>query len=336
MKSKQAVGWVERSEAQRPITNPDTLPKRPLVGLRGITPQSNLRRRASGFTLVELVMVIALSALVLVMITTVLSSPMERLGDQRRRGELVDLASTALNRVARDVRLAVPNSLRLSADGQGFELLAIQSAARYRPNRLGGQGLRFSTEAAGSCGSTTSGGTCNTLQVLQPGLSLAGVNWLVLYNVGSESGGVPVAGSNVWAYANPGVITPTGSTFAAVTGAPAGETEIAVNLPGGNSSFSFAYASPQRRLYFAEQVIGYRCSAGQLLRYSYNQLLAAVPASPPANSNPQPLADSVSVCRFVYQAGSTQRGGLLSLTLGLRQAGESIELMQQVHIDNAP
>jgi MSHA biogenesis protein MshO len=266
----------------------------------------------------------------------VLSSPMERLAEQRRRGELVDLANTALNRMTRDVRLAVPNSLRLSADGQAFELLAIDGAARYRPNRVGAQGLRFATSAPGSCGSTTTGGRCDSLQALQPGVNLAGVNWLVVYNVGAESGGTPVAGSNVWAYANPGVITPTGTSFAALAGAPANESEIAVSLPGGMTDFAFAFASPQRRLYFASQVLGYRCSAGQLLRYSYSQLLPAVPAAPPPGANPQPLANSVSACRFAYQPGSTQRAGLLSLTLGLSQAGESIELMQQVHVDNAP
>jgi MSHA biogenesis protein MshO len=236
--------------------------------------------------------------------------------------------------MSRDVRLAVPNSLRISADGQAFELLETLSAQRYRPNRLGGQGIRLSTAAAGSCGSTTASTRCDSVQVLQPSLNLVGVNWLVLYNTGAESAGVPLAGSNLWAPADPGVISPTGSSFSVLAGAPAGESEVAVNLPSGVSSFDFAFASPQRRLYFAGEVIGYRCQGGQLLRYSYHQLLASVPASPPAGS--QPLANSVSVCRFNYQAGTTQRAGLLSLTLGLSQAGESVELMQQVHVDNAP
>ncbi len=337
------AGWVERSEAQRAPANPAAILRRisPLptispVGFRSVAPLPSLQLRMGGFTLVELVIVIAVSAVVLVLITTVLSSPMERLAEQRRRGELVDLAATALGRMARDVRLAVPNSLRISADGQAFELMETLSAERYRPNRLGGQGLRLSTAAAGSCGSTTASTRCDSVQVLRPGLNPAGVNWLVLYNIGAESAGVPLAGSNVWAPANPGVISPTGSSFSVVAGAPAGETEIAVNLPGGASSFDFAFASPQRRLYFAGAVIGYRCQGGQLLRYSYSQLLAAVPSSPPAGSSPQALANSVTVCRFNYQPGTTQRAGLLSLTLGLSQAGESVELMQQVHVDNAP
>jgi MSHA biogenesis protein MshO len=291
--------------------------------------------RLRGFTLVELVMVIALSGLVALMISTVLSRPMEGFVGQSRRAILVDQAAGALNRMSRDVRLAIPNSLRVSADGQAVELLLIHSAGRYRPNRVGGEGLSFSTAAAGSCGSSTVGGRCDSVQVLDAGINPAGASWMVLYNVGTVSGGAPDPGSNVWGGGNPGVITPAGTTFNVVNGAPAGESQIILgNLPAGG--FQFTFASPQRRLYLAQTVVGYRCSGGQLLRYSYNQLLAAVPNAPPAGSNPQPVAANVASCGFVYQSGSTQRSGLLVLNLQLSQAGESVQLMQQVHVDNAP
>lgn len=288
-----------------------------------------------GFTLVELVMVIALAGLVVVMISTVLSRPMEAFIDQSRRAELVDIAANALQRMSRDVRLAVPNSLRVSADGQAVELLLIHSAARYRPNRIGEQRLRLSADAAGSCGSTTQNELCNSFQVLDETFDPAGARWLVLYNTGAEIGSTPQPGSNVWAPANPGVITPTGTTFSRLSAAPAGESHIAVdNLPSGG--FRFAFASPQHRLYLAEAVVGYRCQGGQLLRYSYNQLLTAVPSSPPANSNPQPVARSLANCSFAYKPGSRQRAGLLTLVLGISEAGESLQLLQQVHVDNAP
>ncbi|MBD9427269.1 type II secretion system protein [Pseudomonas sp. PDM15] len=291
--------------------------------------------RLRGFTLVELVMVIALSGLVALMISTVLSRPLEGFAGQSRRAILVDQAAGALNRMSRDVRLAIPNSLRVSANGQAVELLLIHSAARYRPNRAGGEGLSFSTAAAGSCGSSTVGGRCDSVQVLDAGINPAGANWMVLYNVGAVSGGVPEPGSNVWGGGNPGVITPTGTTFNVVNAAPAGESQIILgNLPA--SGFQFTFASPQRRLYLAQTVVGYRCSGGQLLRYSYNQLLGAIPNTPPAGSNPQPVAANVASCGFVYQSGSTQRSGLLALNLQLSQAGESVQLMQQVHVDNAP
>jgi len=294
-------------------------------------------RRSGGFTLVELVMVIALAGVVAVMISTVLSNPLGSFVDQSRRAELVDQAAGALNRMSRDVRLAVPNSLRVSADGQAMELLLIHSAARYRPNRVGLDGLRFGSEAPGTCASTTQGGLCNSVQVLDGNLDPDGARWLVLYNTGAESGGNPVAGNNVWAPANPGVITPTGVTFGLVPAAPAGERHISLgNLPAGG--FSFAFASPQRRMYLAETVVGYRCQGGQLLRYSYNQLLAAIPVAPPAGSNPQPVAARVDCAqsRFEYQPGSTQRAGLLTLSLSIREAGENLQLLQQVHVDNAP
>ena len=73
-------------------------------------------------------MVIALAGLVAVMISAVLMRPMQGFVDQSRRAELVDLAATALNRMARDVRLAVPNSVRVSADGNAVEMLLVMNS----------------------------------------------------------------------------------------------------------------------------------------------------------------------------------------------------------------
>lgn len=297
----------------------------------------NSSAHTRGFTLVELVLVIALAGVVLVLIGSVLSSPLQGFVDQSRRGALVDQAASALDRMTRDVRMAVPNSIRVSADGQAVELLLIHSAARYRSNRQDSEGLRFSTEAAGTCASTTVGGRCDSVQVLDAAFDPAGARWMVLYNIGAESGGVPVAGSNLWAPANPGVMTPTGSTFSLIPGAPAGESLIAVgNLPVGG--FRFAYESPQHRLYLARSVVGFRCQNGQLLRYSYDRLLPALPAAPPADSSPVPMARNVDCgqTHFTYEAGSTQRSGLLSLVLRITLEGESFQLLQQVHVDNAP
>jgi len=287
-----------------------------------------------GFTLVELVMVIALAGMVAVMIGTVLSRPLEGFVDQSRRAELVDKAAIALSRLSRDVRLAVPNSLRLSADGLTLETLNIQSAGRYRPNRVGGAGLRFTNGTDASC--TAAGNRCDAFQVLDPALGIGGALWLVVYNVGATSGGNPVSGSNLWAGGNPGVITPTAVTFTATAGTPANETQVVLNNLG--TGFNFNYASPQHRFYFADQVIGYRCDlpGRQLLRYTSTALTNAAPNAAPAGA--QVLADNLSACTLTYQPGSTKRAGLLSISLGLTDAasGETIQLLQQVHVDNAP
>ncbi|MGH8353920.1 MAG: PilW family protein, partial [Pseudomonas sp.] len=286
------------------------------------------------FTLVELVMTIALAGIVVVMIGTVLSRPLDSFIDQSRRAELVDKAAIALNRMSRDVRLAVPNSVRLSTDGLTVETLNIQSGGRYRANRVGGEGLRFASGTDTAC--TAAGSRCDAFQVLDPALDIGGARWLVVYNVGATSGANPTSGSNVWAGGNPGVITPAGVTFAATAGTPAGETQVVLSNLG--TGFNFNYASPQRRFYFADQVIGYRCDlpGRQLLRYTSNVLSNAAPDAAPAGA--QLMVDNVSACSLTYQPGSTQRGGLLSISLSLTDAAsdETIQLLQQVHVDNAP
>ena len=70
------------------------------------------------------------------MVGAVLSRPLEGFVAQSRRAELVDIGTGALERMSRDIRMAVPGSLRVSADGQALELLLIHSAGRYLPNRV--------------------------------------------------------------------------------------------------------------------------------------------------------------------------------------------------------
>ncbi|MNY46463.1 hypothetical protein D3C86_1816450 [compost metagenome] len=98
--------------------------------------------------------------------------------------------------------------------------------------------------------------------------------------------------------------------------------------PGGN--FTFAAASAQRRIYFADRVVGYRCSGSQLLRYEHDQLQPTLPAALPATGRLQ--ADRVESCDFRYASAS----GLATLRLNIATAGESIRLAQQVQVNNAP
>lgn len=286
------------------------------------------RNSQRGFTLVELVMVITLAGAVAVMISSALSRPLEGFVAQSRRAELVDLAAGALNRMARDIRLAVPNSVHLNGSS-AVEMFNVLDAGRYRPNRVGSDGLRFAPGSDPSC--TASGNNCSAFQVLDTALS-SGARWLVVYNIGAESAGNPVPGSNVWATPIAGaanVISPDGTTF--TTSALAGsETLLTMAPPGG--SFNFAYASPQRRFYLSDQIVGYRCdlSAGQLIRFTRS-------ARTPAFSGTENIqASNVTGCSMQYQSGSTQRAGLVTLRLQLTLVGESIELFQQVHVDNAP
>ena len=267
-----------------------------------------------GFTLVELVMVIALSGLVAVMIGTVMSRPMQGFVDHSRRAELVDLAATAVNRMARDVRLAVPNSVRIN--GGALELLRAPSGGRYRANLAGGVLQDPPVCVASPCAIPFAG----PLQLNE--LALPANLWMVIYNVGSAG-----AGNNVWtpAAGTPSVISPRVSI--SVQGFELRLTGAAIN------GFRFRYASPQHRFFLADQVVGYRCANGRLWRGEFDSLAANYDYSAAAT-----VVDQVDCANssFTYTPGTNIRSGLVTIRLTLSANGESISLLQQVHVDNAP
>jgi len=65
-----------------------------------------------GFTLVELVITIVISTIVVSFVSLFISGPVMGFADQTRRARLVDAADAALRRIGRDVRRALPNSVR--------------------------------------------------------------------------------------------------------------------------------------------------------------------------------------------------------------------------------
>ena len=263
-----------------------------------------------GFTLVELVMVIAIAGLVAVLISTVMSNPLQSLVDQSRRAELVDKAAMALNRMARDIRLAVPNSLTVT--GTTLNMLPIAAAGRYRANQPNGSGPRLDPPQC-----TQLGPSCS-IDILSPITANATPHWLIIYNTGvSELGSV----------ASPSVISPKSFTWTTTT--------LSANL----QNFRFKYASPQHRFYLANEVVSYRCAgAGLGVNGSgTGKIWRDVSESLDGSSATESLViDAVSSCSFGYASATNIRSGLVTLRMTLTQDSETITLLQQVHVDNAP
>lgn len=258
-----------------------------------------------GFTLVELVMVIALAGLVAVMVGAVMSRPMQGFVDQSRRAELVDKASVALQRMARDVRLAVPNSLTVGA-GQ-MQMLSIAAAGRYRANLPDAAGPLTDPPQC-----TQAGPTCS-IDILSPMTPAASSDqhWLIIYNTDASE----LVGGGALS-----VISPKAFTWSAGV------------LSAALQNFRFKYASPQRRFYLAREVVGYRCDgAGRLWREVSGNLNGSSPSA-------ALVVDSIAPggCAFSYDPGTSTRGALITLRLTLTQDAETISLLQQVHVDNAP
>lgn len=259
--------------------------------------------RQCGFTLVELIMVIALAGIVAVMISTVMSRPLQGFVDQSRRAELTDLAATALNRMARDIRLAVPNSI-VVVNNNELKLLHIAAAGRYRANQPELDGPRMDpptcTQAEADC-------EIEILSPLEPSSSNE-KHWLIIYSTSALAEEPQVS-----------VISPKEFTWS--------NGRLEASLQG----FRFKYASPQHRFYLARETLIYRCDGEQLLRAISLNLDGSGAAAPVV------VVNLVSDCTFTYEPATNTRNGLVTLRLTLRdEAGETITLLQQVHVDNAP
>jgi MSHA biogenesis protein MshO len=274
-----------------------------------------LQRRMAGFTLLESIMVIVITGIVAAVVAVFIRNPVQGYVDSVRRAELTDQADVALRRISRDVRLALPNSLRVATSG-GFsyiEFIMTSAGGRYRDPSDGstaGDFLSFSSAAD------------KTFDVHGIMPAMAAGDFIVIYNLGpgyapadAYTGGnratiASIAGNNVTLSTNP---------FAAQ----------APPLPSPNGRFQVVPA--------ATQAVTYRCPtavAGDLVRYWGYGFSAAQPTPPGGTS--ALLASGNVTCAVTYTPAATGRIGLLDVQLTLTSSGESVTLSQQVHVDNSP
>ena len=263
----------------------------------------------AGFTLVEMIIVISITAIIGSMVAVFLRAPLESYVAQDRRARLADAADTALRRMGRDIRLALPNSVRVTTDAAGvvyLEFLATRSGGRYRV--AGGGDILDFTMAD------------NSFDVLGPAIAIQAGDRIAVYNLG-------IPGADAWA----------SETLATYAGAAGSVTNIAI------AAKQFPLASPGHRFQVVEGPVTYACAPdpanpglGTLTRYWGYGIDPNQPTPPPAPASSALLATGVSTCSFDYQSGVTERGGLVSITLALSQAGETARLYATTQVSNQP
>ena len=271
--------------------------------------------RTRGFTLIELVITIAVGSVVVAFMALFIVTPMTIYTSQTRRAALVDAADSALRFIGRDVRAALPNSVRVSASGSvtALELLATIDGARYQDS--GPPGGAFATTVPFTQEQVTPPWTSNTYR-------------LSIYNLG-------VPGADAYQMAN--VITPAGTTITISAGATANQDLVTLN-----PAFQFAFGSPGQRVFLVSGPVSYLCdtTAATLTRYSGYTIASAQPTSAAvlntAGASSTLVASNVTGCQFLYSVGTAQRNGLATLTLQITQSGESVQLLHQVEVVNAP
>jgi MSHA biogenesis protein MshO len=282
-------------------------------------------RRECGFTLIELVVTIAVGSVVVAFMAMFIVMPLNAYTAQTRRAALVDASDAALRFMSRDLRSALPNSVRVTTSGTvtALELLATADGARYQDGGpVSNPALVLDFTAPDGAFATTVPFTQLTL----PWTSSA--YYLSIYNVG-------VPGANAYQMAN--VITPAGTTITISAGATANQ-----NLVTLTPAFQFAFGSPEKRVYLVSGPVSYLCdtAAGTLTRYSGYAIAGVQPASAAtlaaAGATAALVAADVGGCQFTYSSGTAERNGLTTLTLQITQSGESVQLLNEVQVVNAP
>jgi MSHA biogenesis protein MshO len=269
---------------------------------------------SKGFTLVEMIIVIVITGIIGGIVAVFMKAPIDGYVDSARRAELTDIADTAVRRMARDVRTAVPNSVRFSnCTAPCVEFIPTKNGGRYRADTPGDV-LNF-------------GGADSSFDIVGSTITFATNDYIVAGSTQSD-------GSLPYSTAASGVLR----AYAGVAGAQA---NVSIT---NTSGFPATAALDSQRFDVVDgtqRAVTYACTGtlgtldangngqGQLVRYS-NYGFNVAPSGTPSL-----LADKVRACTIEYGVPN-QRFGLLAVRLTLTSGGESVTLYNEIHVNNAP
>jgi MSHA biogenesis protein MshO len=274
-------------------------------------------RRQSGFSLMEMVMVIVILGILAGVLVPMIMESMNAYEDTKQRSRLVGKGRLALERIAREVRHAVPNSLSTVGGGSGIEFLRARAGGRYVEHKD-----NFGTAFSSIPRRFQKNANKTELYKVGTELSFSAGDMLVIGNtapsdlvVGSPSSIVPLTG--------------IAATTAALDGTPNGQ----VLQFGGNR---FPYDSPGKHFFIADDVVEVGLTGSTLYWHEGAFSASLYDQSQDWNSTDPVLVEEVSNLAFRYTPGNTASTGLLQIELSLDYGDETIDLYHEVHIRNTP
>lgn len=282
-------------------------------------------QRDAGFSLLELTLVIVILGILAASVTAFLRPAIDAYFDTQRRAWTYDEADTALRSLSREVRLAVPNSIR-TPNANCFEFVPSKAGGLYRRAT---DGVNADSDPLDATAPDIS------FDVLSPlaALPLAG-DFVVIGNQNAADVYGGGTRGTVSAWASP----PVPGGFAV------GRGRITLNAA---TQFPAAYDGGRFFLVDgATQSVFYDCrgagvvdgrGTGQLVRIVRNFAAGALAACPNALAGVN-VVSRVAACNFVYNPsiGGTPGSGLLWMQIDLMDAGERVSLNYGVHVSNVP
>lgn len=275
------------------------------------------KHQSTGFTLIELIVVITIVAILAATANKFIANPTQSYFDLESRANLTDRADTALRQMARQIRNALPNSVRTSSSTDSFiEFIPIKQAGRYRASKgtdSADDPLDFSLNA-------------DTFEIYGSAITVNAGDELVIYNLGEPGSDAYEASAT-----NRKSLTTTGS----------------LSSLSFSGSTPFPWPSPGSRFYTIGTPVTYACdmstdpSNKKLLMYSNYAIQASQPTSITtldglSNVRKSILAENLTGCSFDYSAGISERSAIVNLTIAMQEDHANVRLMHQVSVANTP
>ncbi len=283
-----------------------------------VTRPSSLATR--GFTLIELVVAITLLGIVGGMASVFLGNTLEGYSALNRRDQLQTSLRMAVERISRELRHALPNSV-CTDDGSGCNnpgsivyFIRTVDAGEYQ-TRSGNYASGLARAALPVTPSSAS-----SFDVLSgTGLNAAAGQWIVVYNTDNSD------------------IYSSGSRRQQINAISSKDTNGTapddVDVIQFASSVSFPTHSPTRRFHVIENnAVIFYLQGTDLFRA---QSSFASPSSATAGTE-KLLLENVSACTFTYVPGSLLRSGLLRINITVDNGTESLQMIHEAQVYNAP
>ncbi len=296
-----------------------------------------LQFQHAGFTLVEMIMVMVITGIIASMVAVFIRVPVDAYLDTARRAELTDEADASLRFIARELKAALPNSIRCDSTGtpRYIEFIPVNSGGRYRehPTSAGaGTPLEFGVNTtsfdligkgqANSASTQTAHASATAGTVVVGNLSkdpsnacsaYVGDNASALSSIDGVTGAVTIAPKNI----------PNGCNLE--TAAVVDDTGTANNEENDRGA---------GRFFVVGGPVLYACGPGGLLRYAGYSASSGPGVSAPSGS-PAILAGRVSACDLACD-GVNARIQTISFRITVTSGGESLQLFRQVRVENLP
>jgi len=283
-----------------------------------------------GFTLIEIIISIIIVGIISSVVSMIVGNYLENYDTVSRRTIMQTSAQLAIERISREIRNALPNSICIpnaastsctpKTPPDKVSFIKIKDAGYYQDSK----GIYPDGTTARQVLSISPASTSTQFDIVSGiDLRVAANDYVAIYNI-----------NNAAIY--------TGNNMAKITSAPqlmdvdgvAGDDIIRLTI----DSTSFPLHSPQRRVHITEPytTIFYLDGRDLKLAKSLDFDNALFNPATPDPDKIYLLLENVESLSFNFNAGSPQRAGLLHIDLTVEDEGERIHIIHETHVYNAP